>query len=78
MGRRRIGRTSVEVSELGFGAAQIGNLYAAGDDETACPDGRGSLGRRRALLRHRTPLRARAVRSAAWARHWRGYPATSL
>jgi D-threo-aldose 1-dehydrogenase len=35
MGRRRIGRTSVEVGSLGFGAAQIGNLYTAVDDETA-------------------------------------------
>jgi D-threo-aldose 1-dehydrogenase len=33
--RRRIGRTDVEVTELGFGCAPIGNLYSAVDDETA-------------------------------------------
>ncbi len=32
---RQIGRTSVEVTELGFGAAQIGNLYVEVDDDTA-------------------------------------------
>jgi D-threo-aldose 1-dehydrogenase len=31
----RLGTTGVEVSVLGFGAAPIGNLYAAIDDETA-------------------------------------------
>jgi D-threo-aldose 1-dehydrogenase len=35
MRRRKIGRTAVEVDELGFGAAQIGNLYTAVDDQTA-------------------------------------------
>jgi D-threo-aldose 1-dehydrogenase len=35
MRRRRMGRSSVEVGDLGFGAAQIGNLYSAVDDETA-------------------------------------------
>jgi len=35
MRQRRIGTSSVEVTELGFGGAQIGNLYAAVDDETA-------------------------------------------
>ena len=35
MRRRKIGGTSVEVGDLGFGAAQIGNLYTAVDDETA-------------------------------------------
>ncbi len=32
---RRLGRTGVEVTELGFGGAQIGNLYRRIDDETA-------------------------------------------
>jgi D-threo-aldose 1-dehydrogenase len=32
---RKIGRTPVEVDDLGFGAAQIGNLYTAVDDRTA-------------------------------------------
>jgi len=32
---RKIGNTKVEVTELGFGAAQIGNLYAPVEDETA-------------------------------------------
>jgi D-threo-aldose 1-dehydrogenase len=35
MKRRKIGGTSVEVGDLGFGAAQIGNLYTEVDDETA-------------------------------------------
>ena len=35
MKRRQIGRTSVDVGDLGFGAAQIGNLYTELDDETA-------------------------------------------
>ncbi|MGO4755763.1 aldo/keto reductase, partial [Streptomyces sp. 2MCAF27] len=35
MNRRRIGRTGVQVTELGFGSAPIGNLYAAVDDEQA-------------------------------------------
>ena len=35
MNRRKIGGTSVEVGDLGFGAAQIGNLYTEVDDETA-------------------------------------------
>ncbi|MCQ8836046.1 aldo/keto reductase [Streptomyces malaysiensis] len=35
MNRRRIGRTGVHVTELGFGSAPIGNLYAAVDDEQA-------------------------------------------
>jgi D-threo-aldose 1-dehydrogenase len=33
--RRRIGRTGVQVTELGFGSAPIGNLYAAVSDEQA-------------------------------------------
>lgn len=33
--RRRIPRTSVELTSLGFGASLIGNLYRAVDDETA-------------------------------------------
>ncbi len=35
MRRRKIGHTLVEVTELGFGGAQIGNLYAPVDDQTA-------------------------------------------
>jgi Predicted oxidoreductases (related to aryl-alcohol dehydrogenases) len=35
MERRRIARTKVEVTTLGFGAAPIGNLYTAVDAETA-------------------------------------------
>ena len=35
MNQRQIGGTSVEVGDSGFGAAQIGNLYAEVDDETA-------------------------------------------
>lgn len=35
MNTRKLGSTDVEVTELGFGAAQIGNLYAPVDDETA-------------------------------------------
>jgi D-threo-aldose 1-dehydrogenase len=33
--RRRLGRTAIEVTELGFGAAPIGNLHAAISDEDA-------------------------------------------
>jgi len=33
--RRRLGRTSIEVTELGFGAAPIGNLHAAMSDDAA-------------------------------------------
>ena len=33
--RRRIPRTSVELTSLGFGASLIGNLYRAVDDDTA-------------------------------------------
>jgi D-threo-aldose 1-dehydrogenase len=33
--RRKVGHTLVEVSELGFGGAQIGNLFVPVDDETA-------------------------------------------
>lgn len=33
--RRRIGHTSVELTELGFGGAVIGNLYRAVDEDTA-------------------------------------------
>lgn len=35
MRRNRIGQTDVFVTELGFGAAAIGNLYRVTDDETA-------------------------------------------
>lgn len=35
MKRNKLGRTGVEVTELGFGGAPIGNLYTAIDDETA-------------------------------------------
>jgi D-threo-aldose 1-dehydrogenase len=35
MRSNRLGRTDVVVSELGFGAAPIGNLYTAIDDDTA-------------------------------------------
>jgi D-threo-aldose 1-dehydrogenase len=35
MKRRRVGRTQLELSELGFGAASIGNLYVPIDDEVA-------------------------------------------
>src|SRR4051812_44451339 len=35
MNRRRIGRTGVQVTELGFGSASIGNLYVAVGDEQA-------------------------------------------
>lgn len=35
MNTRKLGSTDVEVSELGYGGAQIGNLYAPVDDETA-------------------------------------------
>ncbi len=34
-GRQRLGRTGVEVSPLGFGAAALGNLYAPVSDEDA-------------------------------------------
>lgn len=35
MNRRSLGRTALTITELGFGGAPIGNLYAALDDETA-------------------------------------------
>ncbi len=35
MNTRKLGSTDVEVTELGYGAAQIGNLYAPVDDDTA-------------------------------------------
>ena len=35
LARRRVGRTEVAVTELGFGTSRLGNLYAATDDETA-------------------------------------------
>jgi D-threo-aldose 1-dehydrogenase len=35
LARRRLGRSDVVVTELSFGGAAIGNLYAAVDDETA-------------------------------------------
>ena len=35
LARRRIGRTSIAVTELGFGAAPVGNLYRATSDEQA-------------------------------------------
>lgn len=35
MNRRRLGRISIEVTEVGFGAAPIGNLHAAMSDEAA-------------------------------------------
>ena len=35
MRRRRVGRTDVHLTELGFGAAPIGNLYAEVDDDVA-------------------------------------------
>jgi len=35
MRTRRLGQTGVEVTELGFGGAPIGNLYSVVDDETA-------------------------------------------
>ena len=35
MNRNALGRTNVHVTDLGFGAAPIGNLYKAIDDETA-------------------------------------------
>jgi D-threo-aldose 1-dehydrogenase len=33
--RHRLGRTNVEVTEVGFGGAQVGNLYSATSDEGA-------------------------------------------
>lgn len=35
MQRRKVGRTSVEVTELGFGGAPVGNLFTATPDEDA-------------------------------------------
>jgi D-threo-aldose 1-dehydrogenase len=35
IGRRRLGRTEIEVTELGFGAASVGNLFTAVTDEKA-------------------------------------------
>jgi D-threo-aldose 1-dehydrogenase len=35
MRRGRLGRTTVQVTELGFGGAPIGNLYAPVSDEQA-------------------------------------------
>jgi D-threo-aldose 1-dehydrogenase len=35
LARHRLGRTAVEVTELSFGAASIGNLYTTVDDDTA-------------------------------------------
>jgi D-threo-aldose 1-dehydrogenase len=35
LARRRVGRTHVELTELGFGTSRLGNLYAAIDDDTA-------------------------------------------
>lgn len=35
MARRRVSRTDVALTELGFGTSRLGNLYAAIDDDTA-------------------------------------------
>lgn len=35
LARRRVGRTEVAVTELGFGTSRLGNLYAAIDDDMA-------------------------------------------
>jgi D-threo-aldose 1-dehydrogenase len=35
LARRRVGRTEVALTELGFGTSRLGNLYAAIDDDTA-------------------------------------------
>ena len=54
--RRRIGPTQLQVSELGLGAASLGNLYRPISDEDArrnsciCDDGRDHLCGYRALL----------------------------
>lgn len=60
-----LGRTRVEVSTLGFGAAPIGNLFSAIDDRTAqsTVDGRRRMGGRDPLLRYRARL---SRRHSAW------------
>ena len=61
---RRLGRTNVEVSEIGFGAWAIGGGWGATDDDGVA--GGDARGRRRGshVLRHRRRLRRRPLRAA--------------
>ncbi len=61
----RLGNGGLDFTELGFGAAPLGNLYRAITDADGRGDPRDGLGGGRALLRHRAALWARPVGDAA-------------
>ena len=60
-----LGRSAVEITELSFGAAGIGNLYTAVEPAAGRRRGRRRLGRGHPHLRHRTALRPRPLRTPA-------------
>ena len=74
LARRRLGRTQVELTQLGFGGAGLGDLFRGHPGSAGRRHARRRLGRRHPLLRHRAlvrpwperaPLRPRALPPAA-------------
>jgi D-threo-aldose 1-dehydrogenase len=61
MKRHPIGRTDVQVTEIGFGGAPLGNLYTAIDDESGYAAVRAAWDG--GILRHGAALRAGVVRA---------------
>ena len=75
--KRRLGKSGVEVTIMGFGGAPLGNLYEAFSDASA-GHGPRLLRRRDPLLRHRAALRLTASASIGSARRSAAASATSF
>jgi hypothetical protein len=69
MRTRRLGRTDLAVTEVGFGAAAIGNLYKPTDDATAAAAVQAAWD---AGVRYfdTAPHTASVSPSSAWAKRW--------
>ena len=58
---RRLGSTSLRLTEIAFGAASIGNLYQRNVRRRGVGSRRAGVGMRDPILRHRTSLRPRTL-----------------